>query len=219
MSTHVVSSGVSGPAAASYELPGDSIDSYTGRAAPSPEYLALNQLSGRELERTFVRGTMPDLSALAGWEFRGMNTPMWARAVGIKKFVKGFYRPSGNRHELFGYNCPVEQNRLPEPWRIKPSPDYAKRFGFYLVHEVDPTSRDNVYLHSVLLDYSKAMNHPYDPTNGLRDYMVQVSPDNPDLYLGKAYYALGNVRVPTSFFVLERFQRGPADPHFCPDSV
>lgn len=187
---------------------------FTGRASPSPDYLQLNELSVRDLERTFVRGQTPDLEALAGWEFRGMNTPFWARAIGIKKFVKGFYFPTADRNELYGYNCPVEQNRLPEPWRIKPSNDDARRFGFYRVSPVDPISRDNAYLHSVLLDYSRGMNHSYDPSNGLRDYLVQVSPENPNLYLGKAYYALGRARIPVSFFVLERFQRGPTDPHF-----
>lgn len=189
---------------------------FIGRAAPSSDYLAVNRLSWRDLERAFQRGVCPDLSELAGWEFRGMNTPSWARIVGIKKFVKGFYRPTGNRAEVYGYNCPVVQNRLAQPWRLKPSTDEARRFGFYQVTYVDPTSRDNAYLHSVLLDYSRGMNASYDPTNGLRDYLVRLTPDNPDVYLGKAYYALGNARVPSSFFVLERFRRGPDDPHFSP---
>ena len=37
----------------------------------------------------------------------------------------------------------------------------------------------------------------------------QVDPANPDLFLGKAYYALGPARVAASFFVLERDRRGP----------
>lgn len=184
------------------------------RDAPNEDYLRVNRLSRRELEEALVRGHTPDLDALAGWEFRGMNTPVWARAVGIKKFVKGFYRPTACGSDLHGYNCPVRQNRLDMPWQLKPSDDNAKRFGFYRVSAVDATSRDNAYLHAVLLDYSQGMNHPYDPTNGLRDYLVQLSPDNPDLFLGKAYYALGDLRVATSFFVLERFRRGPDDPHF-----
>lgn len=40
--------------------------------------------------------------------------------------------------------------------------------------------------------------------------MVQVDPANPDLLLGKAYYAVGPLRLPTrSFFILERHQPGP----------
>ena len=63
-------------------------------------------------------------------------------------------------------------------------------------HEVDATARDNKYLHAVLLNYGKGGNTPLDPTAGLRDYVVQVDPTNPDLYLGKAYCAFGPLRVP-----------------------
>ena len=45
----------------------------------------------------------------------------------------------------------------------------------------------------------------------LRDYLVQVDPANPDLFLGKAYDALGPLRMPTNFFILERFRVGLTD--------
>jgi hypothetical protein len=160
---------------------------------------ALEAMSMRELEIVFQRGVQPDLERLAGWEFRGTNTPGWAKLAGIKKFVKGMVRREDG--EVFGYNSPVIQNGLDQPWHVKP-----KRFGFYRVAPVDPTSRDNEYLHAVLLDYGRGGNARLDPTQGLRDYVVQVDADNDDLYLGKAYYAVGPVRVPTSFFVLERFR-------------
>jgi hypothetical protein len=110
-----------------------------------------------------------------------------------------------------GYNCPVVQNVLDGRWHTKPSDTAPKRFGFYEVAPVDPTARDNHYLHSVLLDYGKGGNKAYDPSRGLRDYLVQVDRDNPDLYLGKAYYALGPLRVHSNFFILERFRRGLTD--------
>lgn len=182
-------------------------------ATASARYLEVGRMTRRELERTLLRGRTPALDALVGWEFRGMNTPAWAYAAGIKKFVKGFYRPSGNPGEVFGYNCPAVQDGLGQPWRTKPSDEAPKRFGFYRVAPVDPTSRDNAHLHAVLLDYSRGGNPRHDPSRGLRDYLVQVDADNPDLYLGKAYFALGPARVPVSFFVLERFRRGPDDPN------
>ena len=40
------------------------------------------------------------------------------------------------------------------------------------------------------------------------DYLVQVDAEDPDLYLGKAYYAAGPARIPVGFFVLERLRRG-----------
>ena len=159
----------------------------------------LAAMSVRELETVFLRGKKPTLAALAGSEFRGLNHPAWAKVVGIKKFIKGFYWKGD---VLWGYNCAAKQNALSEPWQYKG--DNPKRFGFYQVAPVDAAARDNQYLHSVLLDYGKGNNKAYDPSRNLRDYLVQVDPDNNDLYLGKAYYALGPLRVKANFFLLER---------------
>jgi len=176
---------------------------------PTRAALALEQATHAELELAFVRGETPDLEQLVGWEFRGINHPLWAQLAGIKKFVKGFYRGEDGR--VMGYNCPVVQNVLDGRWHLRPDDSAPKRFGFYQVAPVDPTSRDNEYLHSVLLDYGKGGNKPWDPTSGLRDYLVQVDPANPDLFLGKAYYALGPLRVHSNFFILERHRRGLTD--------
>jgi hypothetical protein len=178
---------------------------------PSPRALELEQTPMSGLERVFQRGVMPDLDALVGWEFRGINhlplnaLPV-AAAAGIKKFVKGFYRAEDGR--VMGYNIPVARNPLDGRWHLQPSDSEPKRFGFYEVAAVDPTSRDNTYLHAVLLDYGKGGNASFDPTGGLRDYVVQVDAANPDLYLGKAYFALGPARIATNFFILERHRVG-----------
>ena len=105
-----------------------------------------------------------------------------------------------------GYNSPAKNNVLDGRWHVA-----AKRFGFYEVYNVDATARDNRYLHAVLLDYGKGENPALDPTQVLRDYVVQVDPANPDLFLGKAYSAFGPVRIPTNFFILERFRVGLTD--------
>ncbi len=170
---------------------------------PTPKALALEASTRAQLEQLFVDGTTPELDALVGWEFRGINHPAWASLLGIKKFVKGFFRAEDGR--AMGYNSPVEQNVLDGRWHTK-----TKRFGFYEVAGVDATARDNTYLHAVLLDYGKGGNPGLDPTSGLRDYLVSVGGD-PDLYLGKAYYALGPARVATNFFILERYRRGLTD--------
>lgn len=60
----------------------------------------------------------------------------------------------------------------------------------------------------MLLDYSKGGNKRFDVSNPIHDYIVQVDLENPDLYLGKAYYALGPIRVMSDFFILERHRRG-----------
>src|SRR5262249_49815035 len=164
----------------------------------------------------FVRGATPDLDALVGWEFRGINhlplnaLPL-ATIVGIKKFMKGFYRaePTGDEAgRVMGYNIPVVCNVLDGRWHLKPSDQDPKRFGFFEVAAVDSTARDNAYLHALLFDYGKGGNKAYDPSRGLRDYLVQVDANNPDLFLGKAYFALGPLRIATSFFILERHRVG-----------
>lgn len=176
---------------------------------PSPAHLRLEQTPMHELEKIFVRGVMPDLDDLVGWEFRGINhlplnvLPI-ANLVGIKKFVKGFFRTEDGR--VMGYNSPVKNNALDGRWHVAP-----KKFGYYEVAPVDPTAHDNKYLHAVLLDYGKGENPALDPSQVLRDYVVQVDPDNPNLFLGKAYAAFGPLRIPTNFFILERFRVGLTD--------
>jgi hypothetical protein len=181
----------------------------TASLLPSKAQLALEQTSMQGLEQIFQRGTMPSLDDLVGWEFRGCNhlplnfLPV-AQIIGIKKFVKGFFKTDDGR--VMGYNRPVGRNALDGRWNV-----VEKQFGYYEVAPVDPTSRDNKYLHAVLLDYGKGGNPALDPTQVLRDYVVQVDPKNPDLFLGKAYGAFGPLRIPTNFFILERFRVGLTD--------
>ena len=179
---------------------------YMAGAVPSDQALALEKRSNAELETAFLRGVTPAVEDLIGWEFRGINTPAWARIAGIKKFIKGFFRNEAG--VAMGYNCPVEQNALNERWIAKPNDLSPKRFGYYTVGPVDPTSRDNKYLHALLLDYGKGGNKPWDPTAGLRDYVVQLDPSSIDLYICKAYYAIGPARLESNYFMLERHRRG-----------
>ena len=177
---------------------------FTTSALPSSEALALIRASPAELERAFQRGATPALGALLGWEFRGLNAtprglPPIARLAGIQKFIKGMFADGDGR--AMGYNTPVAQNALDGRWTTRPGA--PKRFGFYTIAPVDPTARDNRYLHALLLDYGRGGNPARDVSRGLRDYLVALTPDR---YLGKAYYALGAVRVPAGFFVLERWR-------------
>jgi hypothetical protein len=176
------------------------------RLNPGPEYLRLARLSNRSLEKIVVGGERPDPGALVGWEFLGTNTPPTASILRIRKFLKGFYRdPSSGA--AFGYNTPVRQGRLEDPWKARPTESSPKRFGFFAVAPVDATARDNAYLHALLLDYSAGGNRWFDVTNTIRDYLVRVERGSDDLLLGKAYMAAGPARVPVSYFVLQRAQR------------
>lgn len=167
-------------------------------------------MSDADLEKIMIRGEQPDPDQMADWLYRGTNTPSWAKLLGIKKFVKGFYRGAPqifNRHgdgPLHGYNISVKQNALTHPWIFKGG--QAKRFGFYRVREVNPEETDNAFLQALLLDYGQGKNPIYDPSSGLRDYLVRAYPGRDDILLGQAHYALGPARVKTNYFVLEKYQ-------------
>jgi hypothetical protein len=160
-------------------------------------------------EALMRNGVAPELSSLAGWEFAGANSLILTRLVGIRKFVKGFYegapRAAGPEPFIQGYNIVVRQNADADPHVYEPSDAAPKRHGFYRVHRTVSGARDAHYPNALLLDYSLGGNGLFGPP--LRDYLVQVYPDDPDLLLGKAYVALAGLRVPMSFFVLKRLKK------------
>lgn len=175
-------------------------------------YLTFKRLvnsSTKELEDILVQGIMPDIRSLEGWEFKGCNTLNLTRLMGIRKFKKGFDRePNNLPDEIYGYNVPVEQNRTFDPHMAIPNESNPKKFGFFLVTPKRQMGADDMHHNALLLDYGRGMGNPiYEPAKLLRDYIVQVDPQNPDLFLGKAYIALGTARVFVSFFVLERYNK------------
>lgn len=173
-----------------------------GRASTRARALAAQRPA--ELAQLMERGEPPSLDALIGWEWRGLNTQWWAGLVGIRKFVKGFYRTDAG--EVHGYNEPMVQNGWDAPWLARPRPDDPKRFGFFRVAPVDPSSRDRRYPNALLLDYGRGGNPRLDPSRVLRDYLVRVDSGSDELLLGVPYLALAGLRlrVPRSYFVLER---------------
>ncbi len=170
-------------------------------------YIELALSSNDRLETIMQNGTMPDVRDLAGWEFRGYNTLDLTGLLGFRKFKKGFI---ANREikspteRIEGYNLKVVQNGIIDDWIDTGAPRYA----FYEVYPAKDDPVDNKYPNSILINYGASNKNPvYDPAKFLRDYLVQVYPDNKDLFLGKAYVALGKARIFVSYFVLERNNR------------
>lgn len=159
-------------------------------------------------ETLMVNGVKPRFEDLSGWEFRGGNALILTRLVGIRKFVKGFYegppRATGPEPFLQGYNVQVRQNADEAEHIFKPSAEKPKRHDYYRVYDAAKASRDNRYPNALLLDYGLGGNGLFGAP--LRDYLVQVYPDDRDLLLGKAYLALAGLRLPLSFFVLQRMR-------------
>lgn len=167
-------------------------------------FLKLAQSSNSQLETILRAAKGPALESLVGFEWRGCNTSWRLKAMGLQKFIKGFFQ-EGERVE--GYNIPVQQNGLDAPWLDQPTTESPKRFAFYLVTQVDRESADNLYPQAILLDYGASRRNPaYAIERLIRDYLVQLDPTNPDLLLGKAYLTIGTLRLPSNFFVIERLR-------------
>jgi hypothetical protein len=167
-------------------------------------FLELARSSHDQLEKILRTSKAPALESLVGFEWRGCNTSWRLKVMGLQKFIKGFFQ-QGARVE--GYNIPVQQNGLEAPWLDLPTPESQKRFAFYRVTQVDQESIDNLYPEALLLDYGASHRNPsYGIERLIRDYLVQPNPDNPDLLLGKAYLALGTLRLPSNFFAIERLR-------------
>jgi len=167
-----------------------------------PTYETLCRATRGELEQTMRAGAPPALADLAGWEFRGYNTNPVAELIRVRKFKKGFEGDPG-QHELMGYNVRMRQNGLLAPWvpvlrRGEPIREFP-----YVVRATPAGDR---FANALLLDYGLPGALPLPPT-WLRDYLVQVTPENRDLLLGVAYAALGPIKLFVGYFVLERYNR------------
>lgn len=163
------------------------------------------------LEEVLRRGQAPSMATLAGWEYKGYNTAQIARIGGVLKFKKGFIADGplpeeGEPSRLVGYNVKIRQNgSLTAPWEDQQRRGEPIRFGWFDVHPVRMGDDDNRYPDSLLLNYGSSPRNPrLEPSRALRDYLVQVYPDNPELLLGKGLGALGFVRLFLGFFVLGR---------------
>ena len=167
----------------------------------------LAKLSNGELEEIFRNGKAPNPEKLVGWEFRGYNVPFFTKILGIKKFKKGFYK---RNDEYWGYNIQIYQAPIDEPWRCKPVDHNPRRMGFFSVKEVTPDGPENKEPDALIFNYGDGKNWPWEGSF-LRDYLKQVDPNNYDLYLGKAYTAVGRARIAPSFFIVERDRKAPTE--------
>lgn len=172
------------------------------------DFVSLCHAEDGQLEAVLRRGAQPDMASLVGWEWKGFTTTQVTTIAGIAKFKKGFYKEDPDRDPALGvcgYNVACHQNTLGEPWIDKTRRGAPVRHGWFDVYPVSLAEPDCRYPNALMLNYgSSPRNFALDPERALRDYLVQVYPDLPDLLLGKAYAAVGPARLGLAFFVLER---------------
>jgi hypothetical protein len=161
-----------------------------------------------ELADIFARGTMPSFEELVGYEFDGYNTMDLTQVIGIRRFRKGFLAADETvgPNEIGGYNVTVRPGPPTTYWDVVYKKGKPHRHSPYRVYEVPPGDKEEKYPNALLINYECKRNPAWNP-GFLRDYLVKVDPGNPDLFLGKAYVALGSARIYVSYFVLRRAEK------------
>jgi hypothetical protein len=170
----------------------------------------LTKASDRELREVFAQGTRPRFADLAGYEFRGFNPPAFAKLLGFQRFIKGFYQKAGEPaadqvDRIYGYNLFCDRKAPADQWIALPNPNTPRRHGFYDVYV--PKGKLARFDNAVLIDYGVPENHNFNPERLIRDYLVQVDPDNHDLFLGNAFLHIGPLKINSNFFILGRLHQ------------
>jgi hypothetical protein len=190
----------------------------TGTSGSPPQtphawtFASLAKASNPELESLMSSKAVPSAESLAGSEFRGWNVAELASVLGIRKFIKGFFRCSDSP-DFAGYNMPVKQNEFEGPWEpALENGEPVRHFYFGLV----PGSRvsDAIYPATLVVDYRLWKGTPATPpgiTNTV-DYLVLPDPSNPNLVLGKSYLQFSEVKPFLGFFLIERLQQSKPSP-------
>lgn len=165
---------------------------------------SLAKVDKKTLEKIMKEGVLPDVFSMWDWEFDGYNLTPLASILGIRKFRKGFYQ----RYGVKGYNVRMKQNKFEEPWEYKG--DKPERFGWFDVLEYEASlmiEEKHLYKKALLLNYGLDKRNSLFEGKMLRDFLVQVNKGDKDLYLGKAYNAVGKRRIMPSYFILKRAEK------------
>ena len=156
----------------------------------------------RTLDELFAASPAPEFETLVGFEWRGWNTDPNLKYLGLKKFIKAFFRAE---HGDEGCNVKVFQNDLADPWKPRTRLGKLDAFAFYLVRPQDERTRLPRNPGALLIDYAASPRNPiYHVERTIRDYVVQPSAEDPNVMLGRAYVGIGAMRFASSFFVIER---------------
>ena len=103
-----------------------------------------------------------------------------------------------------------EQNDLvgiARRWEVALIANHAvSAFDAYFTARRRALALENKEPGSIILNYADAKNMPWEGSM-LRDYVKQVDEDNDDLYLGKAFFAVGPLRIMPQYFIIQRHRQ------------
>jgi len=178
-----------------------------GRETASDALRALVRTPAATLLGLASRGTAPDPLRLAGWEFRASWTAGSLPAVAGARHRRGFYRmrsaPRGSTG-VAGYSIPCHRGGPDDPWvdRLR-GPAALRRGWCVLFPGGGPRFPD-----SLLVDYSRAGRlHRIHPLSVLREHLVRIAPDDPDLLVAVREARVGGQVRHLGIAVMERHVR------------
>ncbi len=188
----------------------------------APTFESLGSLSYAEVDAAFRQGRPVDPESLLGWELKGWNIfpHLLAKAIGriakAQRFAKGFFRFPGEQ-AIYGYNVDIVPAPLTEEWQERLVGGQPLRRRFFRVHPANEGAhRGGRFPEALFFDYSEGRPRSgYFNGGGLRDFLVQADPADPDLFLLKAYQLVGPVWSEGGMAVLRRWRRfdfRPASP-------
>ena len=167
------------------------------------DFLRMNR---RELLNVLRDGhpIAPDGIADAAYRGISLGLPAWVDRLAWKTFQKTFHRDPATGH-LRGWNVRIEQRGYEAPSVALRKNGQPFCWGHYrVVTPAKPAPRIG-RSRGLLIHYGLGGNAALDPTNRVRDPLVAITRDNPNMLLGWSYVDLGVLSFGTpTFFLLER---------------
>ncbi len=156
--------------------------------------------------RIMMQGTTPTPQELSG-QWRGVNRGI-VQAAGYNQFIKEI-KPQNGRWQ--GDNIQVNQvqshqvrysgwNPIMKSSTMGYNPA-AERKGQFAVQ---PANQRGVFGHGVVFSYRNGGNAKNDPARLLEDRLVKIDDNH---MIGRATANFGPIRIPLSYFVLERVEQ------------
>jgi hypothetical protein len=164
----------------------------------SPRAVELLTQPRRQLDGWLESCPAPTPATLHG-QWRGINRGIGISLTGVGQFIKDFDTQATGCDAVIGRGSNILVEQVPieqlgcrgwQPRIDQQTGDFQRRGDFAIV------ARE-----ATVLDYSMGSNPGWDPARWLVDELVQV---DADLLLGRAYLQWGRLRVPVSYFTLQR---------------